>query len=63
MQMSLAKGLRIEKDQITSHFIHRSDVDDVILVERVTSGALSCKSAVKLRVGCTSRTQAEQSNE
>src|SRR5881227_1283862 len=43
MQVSLAKCSRIEEDQIASHFIHRSDVDDVVFVQRVTSGALSCE--------------------
>src|SRR5207244_5259285 len=47
MQMSLAKCLRIKKDQIASHFIHWSDVDDVILVERVTAGALGCHFAIQ----------------
>jgi hypothetical protein len=52
MKMSLPKGLRIEEDKIASHFIHWPDVDDVILVERVTPGALGCKFVIQL---CRSR--------
>ncbi len=52
MKMSLPKGLRIEEDKIASHFIHWPDVDDVILVERVTPGALGCKLVIQL---CRSR--------
>src|SRR5207249_12130399 len=40
MQMSLSKCLRIEEDKIASPFIHWPDVDDVILVQCVTPGAL-----------------------
>ena len=55
MQVSLAKCSRIEEDEIASHFIHWSDIDDAIPVDQVTPGGVSCKFRIQLcRLRCVS---------